>query len=113
MYCSPSDAEQQTIRDLAQAQGRSEGDVLLDGFRRGLRSLLDDHERQRFFLERQANDVEAQLRSLLLRMAAGEEIDPIELVTISHDADIPTETLEKIRLCLNGEKKNGSIPAQS
>lgn len=56
---------------------------------------------------------DALLRSTLQRLAAGIDIDPIELAAIAHDTDMDVATLEKIRTCLKGESNGHAVSEQS
>jgi hypothetical protein len=109
MRVSPSEGEQELITAIATAWKRSEGDVILDGFRRGLNLLLEDYERLIYHRSQASADNDSALRQALVRMAAGESIDPIDLVTLAHDIDIDVETLERIRQCFNGERHDHTV----
>jgi len=102
MRVSPSDGEIQLIEAIAKAWRRSEGDVLLDGFRRGFQSLVRDYET---YLLHTNGTPEMQQGDNILglaikRLAAGEAINSIELEVIARHTGIDLATLEQIRNCL-------------
>lgn len=92
---SPSENERRIIALLAKWRGTSEASIVMDGFRRAKREMLNEYEQEMRVLSTEPES--NPLRSLLLRLAVGDFVADEELEEYAGSSGLSMEMLRQIR----------------